>query len=115
MLWSLWAWKKGRLTAGRIAREKWLLFCWMAAIPCSYLAMEAGWVVREVGRQPWVIQGVLRTEQGVSRLPVQTVAGSLLGFMAIYLVLFVLFLFFAKRLLNKGPDLTALPDDAAGS
>jgi len=114
-LWSLWVWRKGRLAADRIAKEKWLLFCWMAAIPCSYLAMEAGWVVREVGRQPWVIQGVLRTEQGVSRLPVQTVAGSLLGFMAIYLVLFVLFLFFAKRLLNKGPDLTALPDDAAGS
>ncbi len=76
----------------------------MWAIPLSYVAMEAGWVVREVGRQPWVIQGVLRTEDGVSRLPAETVAGSLIGFVAIYSLLLIIFLVLAKRLLNKGPD-----------
>ena len=55
----------------RSENRKWLLTCWMMAIPLSYIAMEAGWVVREVGRQPWVIQGVLRTEEGVSRLPAE--------------------------------------------
>jgi cytochrome d ubiquinol oxidase subunit I len=104
MLWSLWAWRKGDLVPERIGRQKWLLWSWVAAIPLSYIAMEAGWVVREVGRQPWVIQGVLRTEQGVSRLPPETVAGSLLGFMGIYCLLFILFLVFARRLLNNGPD-----------
>jgi cytochrome d ubiquinol oxidase subunit I len=104
MLWSLWAWRKGELVSERIGRQKWLLWSWVAAIPLSYIAMEAGWVVREVGRQPWVIQGVLRTEQGVSRLPPETVAGSLLGFMGIYCLLFILFLVFARRLLNNGPD-----------
>ena len=64
MLWSLWLWRKGQLTAERVGRHKWMLLGWMAAIPLSYLSMEAGWVVREVGRQPWVIQGVLRTERG---------------------------------------------------
>lgn len=104
MVWSLWAWKKGNLAPDRVGRQKWLLFSWMWAIPLSYIAMEAGWVVREVGRQPWVIQGVLRTEDGVSRLPAETVAGSLLGFVAIYSLLFILFLFFARRILHKGPN-----------
>jgi cytochrome d ubiquinol oxidase subunit I len=104
MLCSLWAWKKGNLTPDRVGRQKWLLSTWMWAIPLSYVAMEAGWVVREVGRQPWVIQGILRTEDGVSRLPAETVAGSLLGFVAIYSLLFILFLFFARRILHKGPN-----------
>ncbi len=110
MLWSLWAWKQGKLVPERVGRQKWLLYSWIAAIPLSYIAMEAGWIVREVGRQPWVIQGVLRTEQGVSRLPAETVAASLLGFVGIYSLLFILFLFFAKRLLNKGPDLSLSPE-----
>lgn len=109
MLWSLWAWRKGNLAPAEIGRQKWLLYCWIAAAPLSYIAMEAGWVTREVGRQPWVIQGVLRTEQGVSALPAGTVAASLLGFVAIYSLLFFLFLFFAKRLLDRGPDLHAAP------
>lgn len=109
MLWSLWAWKKGELSPTRISRQKWLLYSWIAAVPLSYMAMEAGWVTREVGRQPWVIQGVLRTEAGASVLPAGTIAASLLGFVAIYSLLFFLFLFFAKRLLDKGPDLQSPP------
>ncbi len=109
MLWSLWAWRKGDLVPQRVSEQKWLLYSWMAAIPLSYIAMEAGWVVREVGRQPWVIQGVLRTGDGASKLPAETVAWSLLGFVAIYSLLFILFLVFAKRLLNKGPDFSHSP------
>jgi len=82
----------------------------MAAIPLSYIAMEAGWAVREVGRQPWVIQGLQRTEQGVSPLPATTVAGSLLSFVAIYTVLFIVFIVFAKGLINRGPDFSQYPD-----
>ncbi|MDW7772616.1 MAG: cytochrome ubiquinol oxidase subunit I [Desulfobulbaceae bacterium] len=106
MFWSLWVWKKGDLAAERISRQKWLLYSWIAAVPLSYIAMEAGWVTREVGRQPWVIQGVLRTGDGVSNIPAGMVAGSLLGFAVIYTALFILFLFFAKRLLDRGPDVS---------
>jgi cytochrome bd ubiquinol oxidase subunit I len=112
MLWSLWTWRKGDLVPERVGRQKWLLYSWMAAIPLSYIAMEAGWIVREVGRQPWVIQGVLRTEEGVSRLPAVTVAGSLLGFVAIYSLLFIIFLVFARRLLIKGPDFSRYPEES---
>ncbi len=114
MVWSVWVWKMGSLTAERVGRQKWLLYSWMAAIPLSYLAMETGWIVREVGRQPWVIQGVLRTEEGVSPLPYTSVAGSFIGFVAIYALLFILFLWFARRILRKGPDLSGLPAERTG-
>jgi len=104
MFLSVWNWHKGYLTVERISQCKWLLYAWIGAVPLSYIAMEAGWVTRELGRQPWVIQGVLRTDQGASRIPPDTVAGSLLGFAILYLLLFFLFLFFAKRVLDKGPD-----------
>ncbi|MGW8161516.1 MAG: cytochrome ubiquinol oxidase subunit I, partial [Desulfobulbales bacterium] len=109
MLWSLWAWARGELTPARINRQKWLLYFWITAVPLSYLAMEAGWVTREVGRQPWVIEGVLRTKEGASALPAVTVGASLLGFVAIYSLLFFLFLFFAKRILEKGPAFDSPP------
>ena len=70
----------------------------------SYVAMEAGWVSREVGRQPWVIYGVLRTQEAASPLPAYPVASSLLIFAGIYGVLFLLFLLFASYIVYRGPE-----------
>jgi cytochrome d ubiquinol oxidase subunit I len=105
MLWTLAAWRKGALQPEKIGQHKWLLRAWMAALPLSYIAMEAGWITREVGRQPWVIYGVLRTQQGASPLSANMVGVSLLAFSAIYLLLFILFLIFARYLLRQGPSL----------
>ena len=63
----------------------------MAALPLSYLAMETGWVTREVGRQPWVIHGLLRTGDAASRIPAGTVAASLAAFALVYAFLAILF------------------------
>ena len=104
MLWTAWAWRKGRLGARTVSEQKYLLWAWMAALPASYLAMEAGWVSREVGRQPWIIYGVLRTDEAASRLPPNAVLGSLVAFAAIYALLLAVFLFFAWRILRKGPN-----------
>jgi cytochrome d ubiquinol oxidase subunit I len=82
----------------------------MAALPLSYLALEAGWITREVGRQPWIIYGVIRTEEGATALPPATVAASLLGFAGFYLALLIFFLLFARKLLRRGP----MPQDAPG-
>ncbi|MEJ2689138.1 MAG: cytochrome ubiquinol oxidase subunit I [Deltaproteobacteria bacterium] len=101
--WTLIAWRRGKLQPGRISKQKWLLRGWMAALPVSYLAMEAGWITREVGRQPWIIYGVIRTGEGATELPAATVAASLLGFVVFYLTLFGLFLFFARRIILRGP------------
>lgn len=105
MLWTLWAWHKGRLTAPAAPAQKALMRCWIAAIPAGYLAMETGWIVREVGRQPWVIYGLMRTSEGASELPASAVGASMLVFSSVYALLFLLFLFFSWKVIRKGPDL----------
>jgi cytochrome bd ubiquinol oxidase subunit I len=103
-VWTVWAWAAGRLQPGRISRQKWLLRSWIAAIPVSYLAMEAGWVTREVGRQPWALYNLLRTADSVSVIPPGAAGGSLAVFSLVYPVLLILFLVFARHILKKGPE-----------
>ena len=109
MLSTVWVWFRKRLTAELLPRQKWLLWSWVAFIPLGYLAVEMGWITREVGRQPWVIYGLLRTEAGASTLPAGAVLTTLCIYLAIYTLLFLAFLVFAWRLLKQGPDLMALP------
>jgi cytochrome d ubiquinol oxidase subunit I len=106
MLLTLWYWRKGWLTPERIGQNIWLLYAWVAAIPLGILAIEAGWVTREVGRQPWVIYGLLRTADGASRLPAATVGASLFAYGAIYSILCTALMVFAWRLIQQGPDLS---------
>ena len=113
VLWTLWVWRRGGLDRGRVSSRKWLLRTWMAAIPLSYLAMETGWITREVGRQPWVIHGMLRTGESASRIPPEPVAASLLAFALVYALLSILFFLFARRIIARGPDLP-LTETAGG-
>jgi cytochrome d ubiquinol oxidase subunit I len=109
MLWTSVAWLKGQLSSESIGNNRLLLRAWIASIPLGYLATECGWIVREVGRQPWVIYGLLRTRDAASMLPVSVVTISLLAFVVVYSILFILFLIFAARIIRKGPDLTLMP------
>jgi cytochrome d ubiquinol oxidase subunit I len=106
MLWTLWYWRRGWLSPERIPENKWLLYAWVAAIPAGWVAIEAGWVTREVGRQPWVIYGLLRTSEGASRLPPAAVGTSLFAYGVVYTLLFAALMGFAWRILKQGPDLT---------
>jgi len=103
-LWTLWVWRKGRLKPETVSGQRILLASWMAAMPLSYIAVEAGWVSREVGRQPWIIYGVLRTQEAVSPLPAYPVGSSLLIFAGIYGVLFLVFMVFAWYIIARGPE-----------
>lgn len=114
-LWSLGKAYRGRVTAERLPRQRRFLRAWMAAAPLAYLAVQAGWIVREVGRQPWLLQDLMRTAEGVSRLPAASVAWSLAGYCLAYLVLTGAFLVFVRRLLRQGPDLEAAPPQTAFS
>jgi len=109
MLWTLWTWRKGRLTLESIGRQKWLLRAWIAAIPAAYVAVETGWIIREVGRQPWVIFGHMRTPEASSLLPASAVASTLAMYALIYAALFSVFLLFAWRIVRNGPDLAEIP------
>ncbi|MDD2659512.1 MAG: cytochrome ubiquinol oxidase subunit I [Methylococcales bacterium] len=109
LLWTLVIWLRGQLKSVLIGNNRLLLSVWVASIPLGYVATECGWIVREVGRQPWIIYGLLRTRDAASTLPVSVVAVSLVSFLVIYSILFVLFLVFAARIIRKGPDLTLMP------
>ena len=81
-----------------------LLASLMLLLPFPYIANTAGWMTAELGRQPWVIYGLLRTSEGYSA----NVSGgnalfSLLGFMGVYTVLSILFLFLVGRKISQGP------------
>jgi len=83
----------------------------MLSLPFPFIANTAGWITAEAGRQPWLIYGLMRTSAGVSP---QVFAGSawftLLGFMGMYAVLAILFLFLVYREIEHGPgDESPLP------
>ncbi|ALA59000.1 cytochrome ubiquinol oxidase subunit I [Nitrospira moscoviensis] len=63
--WSGWHWIRGR----SLASDRWLLRGLVAAAPLGFVAIEAGWVVTEVGRQPWIIDHVVRTADAVTPMP----------------------------------------------
>ena len=104
MAWTLWAWRRGDLSQERIAGRKWLLCSWIAAAPLSYLAMETGWMTREIGRQPWVLYNLLRTTDSATPMAPGAIIASLLTIAAVYPLLFILFLVFARRIIAAGPD-----------
>ncbi len=94
----LW-WRRALFTS------RWFLWVLMLLLPFPYIANEAGWVVTEVGRQPWLVYGLLPTTAGVS----PTVAAgetifTLLGFAGMYALIGVLALFLALLLIIKGPE-----------
>jgi cytochrome d ubiquinol oxidase subunit I len=105
MLWSVVQWLRGKLSSEAIASQKWLMRGWIFAAPLGYIAVESGWIVRCVGRQPWVVYGQIRTADGVSNIPASNVLTSLSIFTVIYSILFVSTLYFGSRIIRKGANL----------
>ena len=97
--WSLLWWRKGRLHESGL-----LLSVHVMMIPLGFVATLAGWTAAEVGRQPWVVYGVLRTLDAVSPVPVASVATSLILFFVVYNLLLAAFIYFLIRLVWRGPD-----------
>jgi cytochrome d ubiquinol oxidase subunit I len=93
---------------GRLEQTRPLLWILMLAFPFPYIANTAGWMVAELGRQPWLIFGLMRTADGSSHLvhAGETVFTSL-GFAGLYTVLGMLFLFLISRELTHGPVSTS--------
>jgi cytochrome d ubiquinol oxidase subunit I len=104
------------LFRGRLFESRWMLWPLLLAMPFPYIASEAGWVATEVGRQPWIIYGIMRTAQGYSPT---VVAGegifTLIGFLGMYFLLGVLFLYLVLREIALGPngDVHAAPARAS--
>ena len=93
----------------QLGERRWLLKVALWSLPLPWLAVEAGWIVAELGRQPWVIEGVLPTAVAVSNLGVKTLLLTIAGFVAIYSVLLVIEIKLMLKTIRKGPQETPAP------
>jgi len=96
---SLWLRWHGRLYSAR-----WFLRALVVMAPSGVVATLGGWWTAETGRQPWVINGMLRTAEGVSPVPAATLLTALIAFVCAYSVFFLGFLIFTLRLIRRGPE-----------
>jgi cytochrome d ubiquinol oxidase subunit I len=88
-----------------LLRNTAMLWILMLAFPFPYIATTAGWMTAELGRQPWLVYGLMRTSQGASpTVHSGAVLFTLIGFCGLYFVLGVLFLFLVGREIGHGPD-----------
>jgi len=90
---------------GTLEGKRWFLRLMLYAIPLPYIATQLGWIVAEVGRQPWMVYGVLRTSEGFSEsVTASQVAVSLVGFVLLYGFLAVLDIYLLVKYARKGPE-----------
>ena len=97
-LWGAGLWLRG-------GPERSRPYLWAAVLmgPMGFVAVICGWIVAEVGRQPWVITGILRTSAAVSPVGAGEVSASLIGFLTVYAVVFTAGVLFILRLMARGP------------
>jgi cytochrome d ubiquinol oxidase subunit I len=93
------------LWRGRVYTAKWILWALLLSFPLPYIANTAGWMTAELGRQPWLIYGIMRTSEGYS----STVSAgnglfTMLGFMGLYALLGLLFTVLMYREISHGPE-----------
>ena len=92
------------LWRGKLFDANWMLWILLLSLPFPYIANTAGWMTAEIGRQPWLVYGLMRTADGYSKL---VSAGNgmftLLGFLGMYMVLGILFIFLVRREIENGP------------
>jgi cytochrome d ubiquinol oxidase subunit I len=100
MMVVLWAEYKKRLM-----QMKWLQWAALLSIPLVYFAGQAGWIVAEVGRQPWVIEGLLPVKAAVSSISVAAVQTTFFVFVAIFTLFLVIELRILTGAIRKGPEI----------
>jgi cytochrome d ubiquinol oxidase subunit I len=106
-LYASWQWKRGRLFD-----QRWLLIVFTWAVLLPQVANQAGWFAAELGRQPWVVYGLLRTSDALSKtVKAEQVLTSLILFTLVYATLFVLFLYLLNKKIKHGPE---APETSAG-
>jgi cytochrome d ubiquinol oxidase subunit I len=90
----------GRRSQG-LEKHRWLLRILVASTPLGFLALEAGWIVTEVGRQPWIIYNVMRTKDAVTPMPGLIVP--FISFTALYFLLAIVVVVLLVRQMRQSP------------
>jgi cytochrome d ubiquinol oxidase subunit I len=98
---GLWLWYKERLF-----NTNWILRPAANVWWSGFVAVIAGWIVTESGRQPWIAQGILRTADAISPVPGASIAGTLALFVLVYGVVFSMGIYYINRLIANGPPAT---------
>jgi cytochrome d ubiquinol oxidase subunit I len=89
---------------GKLFETPWLLKAWVAAVVLPHLGNQLGWMSAEVGRQPWIVQGLLRTSEGLSKVvSAGETLTSLILFTLVYALLFILFIYLLDHKIKEGP------------
>jgi len=103
------------LWRGKLHDTRWALWAVLLSFPLPYIANTAGWMTAELGRQPWIIYGLMRTSEGYSHM-VSSGNGlfTLLGFMGLYALLGLLFTVLVYREISHGPEASAAEPVHAG-
>lgn len=89
---------------GRLYTTRWFLRALVVMTPSGILATLGGWYTAEVGRQPYVIYGILRTADALSPVPGSALLSTLIGFVCVYCLFFAAFLIFTLRVIRHGPS-----------
>jgi cytochrome d ubiquinol oxidase subunit I len=90
---------------GKFAAQRWLQWICLFSIALAYIAGQAGWVVAEVGRQPWAIQDLLPTNAAISKLSTSSVQVTFFLFLALFTVLLIAEIRILLKAIKKGPEL----------
>ena len=100
MGWAAWLWRKGRLYDTPLFLKVLVLLQ-----PLGFIAVITGWITAEVGRQPWVVYGLMRTIEGVSPIAAGSVLWSLVTLVLVYAIIGVSYFYYVLKTLYLGPDL----------
>lgn len=98
-VYASWVWWRGKLFD-----KRWLMLVFAWAVLLPQIGNQVGWFTAEMGRQPWVVYGLLRTSEGLSKnVQAQQVLFSLILFTLVYTILFILFLYLLNKKIKHGP------------
>jgi cytochrome d ubiquinol oxidase subunit I len=88
---------------GTLFETRWFLRLVAQAWWIGFVAVIAGWIVTESGRQPWIVQGILRTSDAISPVAAQSVLATLVLFVVVYSIVFAMGIYYINRLIETGP------------
>jgi len=104
------------LWRGKLFTARWLLWPILLSFPLPYIANTAGWMTAEIGRQPWLVYGLIRTSQGYStHIGAGTSLFTLLGFLGMYAVLSILWIVLVYNFIQDGPQAVSQDGPVNGS
>lgn len=104
LMFALGLWSLAARWRGRLYDWRWLHRFAAAMAPAGFVAVICGWVTTEVGRQPWVIYGLMRTRDAVSPIAAPGVTGSLVAFVIVYFAVFGAGTLYILRLMARAPE-----------